>query len=50
MPVRLCLLACLPALMSTVVGKPTWATDLEATMQRAKKDDRPVFVVFRCDH
>jgi hypothetical protein len=45
------LLACLPLLaLSSDAPKVRWETDLAAARQRAKKLDRPLFVVFRCDH
>lgn len=51
MPSRALLLACLPLVLSAAdAPKPAWETDLEAAFRRARKEDRPVFVVFRCDH
>ena len=29
---------------------PAWLTDLEQAKQLARKADRPIFVVFRCEH
>ncbi len=45
------LLACLPVLVSAEAAPAVkWHTDLEAARRQAKKLDRPLFVVFRCEH
>lgn len=31
-------------------AKPEWGTDLEAAQRLAKKENKPIFVVFRCEH
>jgi hypothetical protein len=47
---RACLLACLPLLVSAGQPAPHWHQDLEAARKEARKRDRPLFVVFRCEH
>jgi hypothetical protein len=44
------LLACLAFLPHADAAKPKWGTDLAAASKRAKEFQRPLFVVFRCDH
>jgi hypothetical protein len=45
------LLLSLPLLVSAADGPAVkWHTDLETARQQAKKEDRPLFVVFRCEH
>lgn len=45
-----CLLACLSLLTHADEPKVKWETDLKAASKLAKKLDRPMFVVFRCEH
>jgi hypothetical protein len=45
------LLACLPVLAPAgEVPAVKWHTDLQTARRQAKKLDRPLFVVFRCEH
>ena len=45
------LLACLPVLVSAAdVPAVKWHTDLQAARREARKANRPLFVVFRCEH
>jgi hypothetical protein len=45
-----CLLACLSLVVHAGDAKVKWETDLKAASKLAKKLDRPMFVVFRCEH
>ncbi len=47
---RAWLLLCLPLLVSADAPAATWHTDLAAARKEARKLDRPLFVVFRCEH
>jgi hypothetical protein len=49
MPRLVCLLL-LAIPLPAHAAEPEWGTDLEAAKRRAKKEDKPIFVVFRCEH
>ncbi len=45
-----CVLLCLPMLVAAGEPAVRWHTDLDTARKEARKLDRPLFVVFRCEH